>query len=57
MKNIINKEINELKRILNNIDNKELKVFNLLCRESKKALRKTKFYFVEMVVVLQMRNI
>ena len=26
MKNIINKEINELKRILNNIDNKELKV-------------------------------
>ena len=45
MKNIINKEINELKRILNNIDNKELKVFNLLCRESKKALRKNKILF------------
>jgi D-sedoheptulose 7-phosphate isomerase len=45
MKNIINKEINELKKILNNIDNNDLKVLNLLCKESKKIIKKNKILF------------
>ena len=38
----INKEIIELKKILNNIDGNDLKVLNLLCREAKKAIKKTR---------------
>ena len=42
---IINKEIIELKKILNDIDNKDLKVLDLLCEESKKAIKKNKILF------------
>ena len=41
----INKEIIELKKILNNIDGNDLKVLNLLCREAKKAIKKNKILF------------
>ena len=54
---IINKEIIELKKILNDIDNKDLKVLDLLCEESKKAIKKkTRYFFVEMEEALRMHN-
>lgn len=45
MKSIINKEIYELKKILDSIDSNDLKIFNLLCKESKKAIKKNKILF------------
>ena len=50
-------EVNELSLIFKNINIKSLKVFSNFCDEALKAVKKTKYYFAEMVVVQRMLNI
>ena len=55
--NFFNKEKQDLLNVLNNLQINKIKNFNLLCKESIKAIKNgKKFYFTEMVEALQTRN-